>query len=131
MKREREKKVMNNLITDVKEAINMFKRLRNARREGKHAEIKRTKEIKVCQVGYGFLDTVEGCALHRCNPIIYKTVKEIFEKFPNETKHALTSPPKEGEFIKRVFFWKDALKPEMDKKKYHIAIGEIIIGFVI
>lgn len=63
MKREREKKVMNNLITDVKEAINMFKRLRNARREGKHAEIKRTKEIKVCQVGYGIFRYCGGMRL--------------------------------------------------------------------
>lgn len=63
---------MNNLVTDVKEAINMLKRLRNARRKGKHAEIKHTKEIKVYQVDYGFLDAVERCALHRCNPIIYK-----------------------------------------------------------
>lgn len=77
MNREGEK-VMNNLIKGTKEAFNVFKRLRNARREGGQVEIKHTKEIELYQVGYGFLDTAEGCALHRCNPIIYKKSKRYF-----------------------------------------------------
>lgn len=121
---------MMNLLADTRTAVEVFKRLRNARKEGDCAGIKLTKSIPVYELGYGFLDTVEGSVLIHCSPRIYNTARSVFAKLPTEVKHTLTFSPNDGEFVERIKFWKEILRPVMGEKEYHAAIGEITHWFI-
>ncbi len=75
-----------------------------------------------------------GATMEACLDLPKETraaVKDIFYTFDRETQRALTFSPKgEGEWIKRAMFWQYALKPNLSKKHYHVAMSAILKWYI-
>ena len=123
----------NNLINDVKTAVNVFGEIRKARKSGADAvEIKTqpVKSIPVIQCGFGFYDTVEGCTLSNCGKEIRDTASELYNQLPYEVKQVLGYVPKDGEFTARVQIWRELLGTALPPKLYRKAMFAIIHWFI-
>ena len=68
--------MMNNIVTDMKAAVNLFKDMRKARREGTGVVIKQCRELPFVKSGPGFYDTPEGCNLNHCGRRIDKAAQK-------------------------------------------------------
>lgn len=121
----------NTLFIDAKAAISLFKKMRKARKAGIKTEVYEVeaKQIPVISVP-GFYDMIEGCVFANCTNNIHETAKNVYKTFTNEEKRQLAFSPKDGEFINRVNFWKDALKPVLSKSQYYIAIRSILHWYI-
>jgi len=110
--------MMNNIVTDMKAAVNLFKDMRKARREGTGVVIKQCRELPFVKSGPGFYDTPEGCNLNHCGRRIDKAAQKAFAALPYEEKRRMCFTPKAGEYVERVDFWSlgklDFEKPDMD-----------------
>lgn len=124
-------KMKNTLIIDAKTAINLFGKIRKARKAGIETEVHEVevKRIPVISVP-GFYDTVEGCVFANCANNIHETAKNVYKTFTNEKKGQLAFSPKDGEFIDRVNFWKDVLKPVLPPKQYNIAVQSLLHWYI-
>ena len=120
----------NNLFTDAKTAVNLFRDMRKARKNGCNVEIRNVAELPFINCGPGFLNTVEGCKLVNGDSSVYENVKQVFDGLSYELKNKLIFSPKDGEFIARAQFWKSVLKPVMDPKKYSLAIYLILHWYI-
>lgn len=120
----------NNLFTDAKTAVNLFRDMRKARKNGCNVEIRNVAELPFINCGPGFLNTVEGCKLVNGDSSVYENVKQVFDGLSYEQKYKLVFSPKDGEFIARAQFWKSVLKPVMDHKKYSSAIYSILQWYI-
>lgn len=120
----------NNLFTDAKTTVNLFRDMRKARKNGCNVEIRNVAELPFINCGPGFLNTVEGCKLVNGDSSVYENVKQVFDGLSYELKNKLIFSPKDGEFIARAQFWKSVLKPVMDQKKYSSAIYSILQWYI-
>lgn len=46
-------------------------------------------------------------------------VKAVFSGFGEETRKKLTYAPKDGEWVERIRFWQEALRPALPPHVYH------------
>lgn len=121
----------NTLIVDAKTAINLFGKMRKARKAGIEMEVQEVEVKKIPVISApGFYDTVEGCVFANCADNIHETTKNVFKAFTNEEKRQLAFSPEDGEFIDRVNFWKDALKPALPTRQYNIAMQSLLHWYI-
>lgn len=120
----------NNLVTDVKTAVNLFRDMRKERKNGCDIEVRKVAEMPIINCGPTFLNTVEGCRLMNGEYSVYQNVKQVFDRLSYEEKHKLEFAPKDGEFIARARFWRSVLKPVMDSKQYRTSMYLILDWYI-
>ena len=118
--------MMNNIVTDMKAAVNLFKDMRKARREGTGVVIKQCRELPFVKSGPGFYDTPEGCNLNHCGRRIDKAAREAFAALPYEEKRRMCFTPKAGEYVERVDFWRHMLEPVLTAKELRAAMMRLL-----
>lgn len=120
----------NNLVTDVKTAVNLFRDMRKERKNGCNIEVKKVVDVPVINCGPTFFNTVEGCRLINGEYQIFESAKQAYDKLSQDEKYKLAHAPKDGEFIARAHFWKSVLRTTMDSKQYRTAIYLILSWYV-
>ena len=118
--------MMNNIVTDMKAAVNLFKDMRKARREGTGVVIKRCRELPLVKSGPGFYDTPEGCNLNHCGRVIDREAREAFAALPYEEKRRMCFTPKAGEYVERAEFWRNMLEPVLTDKELRAAMMRLL-----
>lgn len=109
---------MGNIFSDITTAVKLTAEVRRARKEGAAVEVRKTWTIPVIKTGYwGW--TMESCLFYREG---WKSIAAVFNTFPEEVQHALTFAPKRGEWMNRVRFWQEQLRPALPPKQYHDAM---------
>ena len=83
------------------------------------------RKIGCYPLGYGFLNTVEGCTICSRAKDAFNAAQEVFASQPEEVRRQLSFAPKSGEFISRAHFWRDILKPALTTSQYYEAMGAI------
>ena len=68
------------------------------------------------------MDTVEGTVMFNCG-------KDIYAK-PYEVKKSLSFSFKDGNYIDRADFWRQALESVLSEREYHIAVGKILRWYI-
>lgn len=121
---------MNNFIKDVKTAAELFKDIRNARKEGDAIEIRKMRSIPVYKIGPGFYSTVEGCTLSWLDRETVKIISAAYDELPVEDKMRLAISPEDGEFIERAYFWRDIMALVLNEKQLHIAFRKILCWYI-
>lgn len=119
----------NNMICDVKTAVNIFSHMRKARKQGREVKVEHRIQIPVIDC-VGFYGTVEGCTLSWLDRDIVDKARDAFDRLPYDEKLKLQSIPEKGEFIKRARLWKELLSPVMTRKQCHIAMIRIIGWYI-
>lgn len=107
-----------NLLQDIRAAAGVFADLRRARANGKNVRVQRVYRVPVRRLGY-WGSTPEGCLFYGQK---WQRIRDVFDRLPEETQHALTFAPLDGEWGERVRFWQRELRPVLDPKLYHEAI---------
>lgn len=121
---------MNSFIKDVKAAAEIFKDIRNARKEGDAIEIRKMRSIPLYTIGPGFYSTVEGCTLSWLDRETVKIISAAYDELPVEDKMRLAISPKDGEFIERAYFWRDMMALVLNEKQLHIAFRKILCWYI-
>ena len=83
---------------------------------------KARRKIGCYPLGYGFLDTVEGCTICSRAKDAFNAAQEVFASQPEEVKRQLSFAPKSGQFVSRAHFWRDILKPALPTSQYYEAM---------
>ncbi len=121
---------MNNLVSDIRTAAEIFKDIRQERKNGNEVTVKKRIVIPFMNNGAGFYDTVEGCTLANCSKNVDDIAREAFDRLTREERHRLSFAPKDGEFMERARFWKELLKPLMTPSQYTEAITAILQWYI-
>ena len=74
------------------------------------------------------MDTVEGTVMFNCGKDIYAKANEFFKTLPYEVKKSLSFSLKDGNYIDRADFWRQALESVLTEREYHIAVGKSCAG---
>lgn len=119
----------NKLLHDMKVTASFFADVRKARKDGGEIVVEQKIQIPVIKSG-GFYNTVERCTLSWLDREIKDKAREAFNRLPEEQKHKLQFAPQDGEFVERVIFWKEMLKPVLTKKQCCIAVNCIIEWYI-
>lgn len=120
----------NNLVTDIKTAVNLFRDMRKERKNGCNIEVKKVVDVPIINCGPTFLNTVEGCRLINGEYQIFESAKQAYDKLSQDEKYKLAHAPKDGEFIERARFWKSVSKPVMDSKQYRTSMYLILSWYI-
>lgn len=104
--------------------VDGFKTIRAARKSGMTA--KAVKVVHCIPTSY-WCGTMEGCMLQG---ELNAAVKSVFDRFDEETKHALTFTPSPGEWAVRARFWQIALRPVLSPKQYSVAMEAILSHYI-
>ena len=67
----------------------------------------------------GILDTIEGCLLYNMSRDIYFTVRDEFNKLPEDIRHAMAFSPKAGTWVSRAETWRNILSAALEPKQIH------------
>lgn len=118
------------IIKDIKTSAGVYKRLCEARKEGKELEVKTSVVIPLINAGLGLLDTVEGCAIANASWNLYNLIDPIFSHLLYEDRHRLAFSPVNGEYVGRALLWKDLLEPVLPPELYHRAMRVILNKYV-
>ena len=112
-----------NILQDIKTAANVFGEVRKARKAGASGvQVKPVYTVPAVHFGYwGF--TMEGCLFDGPK---WQPLRDVFNSFPEETQHALTFAPGDGEWGDRVRFWKEALRDTLEPDLYHEMILTLV-----
>lgn len=119
----------NNIITDAKTALNIFRDMRKAGKEGREIAVKQKMQAPVIMCG-GFYNTVEGCTLSRLDKGIRDKALKAFNGLPSEEKHRLQFAPEDGEFAERAHFWEELLGEIMPERQRHIAMAAVLHWYI-
>lgn len=118
------------IIKDIKTSAGIYKRLREAGKEGRELEVKTSVVIPLINTGPGLLDTVEGCAIANASWNLYNLIAPIFRSLLYEDRHRLAFSPVSGEYAGRALLWKALLKPVLPPEQYHRAMRLILNRYV-
>ncbi len=118
------------IIKDIKISARVYKRLREAGKEGKELEVKTSVVIPLINAGPGLLDTVEGCAIANVSWNLYNLIDPIFSCLLYEDRHRLAFSPANGEYVGRALLWKALLGPVLPLEQYHKAMRLILNKYV-
>ena len=118
------------ILNDAKTAVDLFSRMRKARKVNEEVSVRVVREIPLVNCGVSFLDTVEGCCLANSRKDVREAVWKIFKGFTYEEKRMLSFSPEDGKFIMRVDFWADKLKPVLSSGQYRSAMRSILHWYV-
>lgn len=119
-------------LSDVKEAVNVFRGIRKARKcgaDGVRIDAVPLKGLPRAQ-SCAFYSTVEGCALSRIDKEIRDKAQDAFHGLPYEEQHRMTFSPKDGEFLERAQFWRSLLEPVITAEQRRKAMIMIIGRYV-
>lgn len=111
-------------MTFLQDYVDGLKTIREARKSG--MTVKAGRELHCIQTSSWYA-TMEGCLLQG---ELNTAVKTVFDRFDEETKHALTFSPSHGEWAERAGFWKDALRPVLSPKQYSAAMEAILSHYI-
>lgn len=120
---------MNNFITDIRAAVNMFTEIRKARKEGVAIEVRQCKQLPFIKSG-GFYNTVEGCTLAWLDKRIVSRSQGAFNELPDDVKNLLYFSPKDGEFTDRANFWRYLLEPVLTAEELRTAMIRILRWYI-
>lgn len=120
---------MNNFITDIRAAVNMFTEIRKARKEGVAVEVRQCKQLPFIKSG-GFYNTVEGCTLAWLDKRIVSRSQGAFNELPDDVKNLLYFSPKDGEFTDRANFWRYLLEPVLTAEELRTAMIRILRWYI-
>ncbi len=118
------------IIKDIKTSVGIYKRLREAGKEGKKLEVKTSVVIPLIKMGPGLLDTVEGCVIANASWSLFDLIDPIFSSLPYEDRHRLAFSPVNGEYADRALLWKALIKPVLPHGQYHKAMRLILNKYV-
>ncbi len=109
---------MGNIFSDITTAVKLTGEVRKARKEGANLEVRKTWAVPMLKMGC-WPWTMESCLFYgeKWQPVV-----DVFDALPEDTQHALTFAPKDGEWTDRVRFWKEHLRPVLPPKQYHEAL---------
>lgn len=93
----------NNLLNDMKTAVNLFGDIRKARKDGQEVTVKKVREIPIITGGIicnGFCSTIEGCALagvsSRLGSKEVDTAQRTFNALPEEERKPFLYTPRDA-----------------------------------
>lgn len=113
---------MRNIVRDIKTTASLFHLVHQATKRGVDIQVKTVRSIPVINFGYwGW--TMEASLFYEKK---WKPLRDVFDTFDEETQHALTFAPKDGEWPDRVRFWQKKLRPVLEPKLYHEAMLKLI-----
>lgn len=118
------------ITKDIKTAAGVYKKLREAGKEGKKLEVKTSIVIPLFKAGPGFLDTVEGCEIAGISRNLYDLISPIFRCLPYEDRHRLSFSPVSGEYAGRALMWKALLEPVLPPEQCHKVMHRILNKYV-
>ena len=121
--------MMNNIVTDMKAAVNLFKDMRKARKEGIAVEVRQCQQLPFIRCG-GFYNTVEGLTLSYLDKKIADNSQEAFNRLSEDVKNLLYFSPKDGEFADRANFWRYLLEPVLTAEELRTALICILRWYI-
>lgn len=120
---------MGHVISDIKTAVKLTRKIRETRKagaDGAKIEIKPLYERPVLNIPYWSF-TPEACILHGLYGDLGRAVADVFNSFDEETQKGLTFIPKTTQgFTERARFWQQKLKPILTPEQYYEAIFKIL-----
>ncbi|MDL2318243.1 hypothetical protein LJC74_04025 [Eubacteriales bacterium OttesenSCG-928-A19] len=84
------------------------------------------KVLPVINMGYGFLNTIEGCTLSNGSRDIYNAVRFEFGKLPECTRHSMMFTPNDGEWVERAQWWREFLYGALPPKQAAMAMQRLL-----
>ena len=118
-------------ISDISTAVKLTSEIRQARKSGDALRVERLKNLPFKRLGYGFLNTMEGCALYNGSRAVYEAVRDVYGLFDPNTQQALCFTPEHpGEWAGRARAWQEALRPTLPPEQYHAAMTKILAWYV-
>lgn len=115
------------IFQDIRTAVRLTGEVRKARKSGASGvELRTFKIMPITELAPCFLNTPEGCQCWQCGRDTYQTVKGVFDALPYETRRQLECTPAPGEWVERVEFWRQQLKPVLPEKTYHTVMMKFI-----
>jgi hypothetical protein len=110
-----------NIVREIKSTVDLFCAIHRAAKNDS-LQVKKIRDIPIVNLGY-WGATPEGCLFYQKK---WSPVRDVFDSFDEETQHALTFAPKDGEWVERIRFWQKELRPVLDSKLYHEAMLKLI-----
>jgi len=112
-----------NILRDIQTAVRLTGEVRKARKAGASGvQLRPVYSVPVLKFSY-WGGTMEGCLF--CGRK-WQAIRDVFDTFTEETQHALTFSPKDGEWVDRVRFWQRELRPALEPELYHEAILTLV-----
>ena len=119
-----------NILQDIATAVKLTGEVRKARKARKAGadglQVRRVWSVPVIRCSY-WGSTMEGCLFYEKK---WKPLRDVFDSFPQETQHALTFTPKDGEWADRARFWQYQLRTAMEPKLYQEAMGILLRWYI-
>lgn len=114
-----------NILKDIAAAGQVFGEIRKARKSGASSVSVKTQPkwtVPFVELPlWGF--TWEACIFYGK---VGASVRDLFDTFDEQTQRRFTFAPKDGEFVDRVLFWKEQLRPVLPLELYHEAMLALI-----
>ena len=116
-----------NIFQDVKTVVRLVGEIRGARKAGADAiQIQPVRNIPSYRLSY-WGSTMEGCLFYDPK---WQPLREVFDSFSENTQHALTFSPKDGEWCDRVRFWQQELRDALEPNLYHEAMRTLLGWYI-